>query len=306
MAISHAAPSTVESSASARQTRGERRGKRPMRSALCLSLLLIGGLTPQLVAAQSQQELQSEPQPELQPEPVDAEAVLDPAVDSAEAGYFLPTVLTPGGDRKTRAVVNALGGYDDGKNTGVMRLVGDVNVIGPLDLRLGLTYTPGIEDGELQPQGGARVRVLNQASHEIDLAVSLFYRMERFTDDEGFIQGLVSVGRRWGRLGVMGHFGYGQDPEGDDRVGDAALALLYTVAPAFMLGLESELKLDLLSDDPKREEREDSEFELTVGPIAQYSTGSIGLIAQAGVHTLNFENSSSTGAIVLGGVSYAQ
>lgn len=224
---------------------------------------------------------------------------------AASEGFLLPTVETAGGDRSSRGVVNTLVGYDGGTKNALMRVTGDVKAFGPLDLRLGLTYTPGNEEGEVQPMIGARVRILNQEDHAINLSTAVYYRMERFTDDEGFVQGVLALSRRWGRLGAFLNGAYGQDPEGDDRLADFGVALLYTLNSAWIIGLESDLKVDLASEDPKRDLRDDRELEFTAGPVATWSIGPIGLVAQAGIRTLKFESGSRTGALLLGGVSYA-
>ena len=222
------------------------------------------------------------------------------AADAAAQGMLLPEVIAPGGGR-SHAVADVIGGYDSAENTAVLRAIGDVQVIGPLDLRFGVTYTPDAPNGDVQPHFGLRVRALNQKSHGIDMALAVFYRMERFTDDEGLIQGLVSLGARFDRVGVFGHMSYGQDPEGDDREGDVAVAGLYRLSEPLQLGLETHVRFDLFSDDPKREARDDSEWDLIVGPTVNYSLGPVALIGQVGFRALETDQV-HPGVIALGGV----
>lgn len=228
------------------------------------------------------------------------------ASGSAEQGMFLPTLIAPGGDRASPGIAVAYGGYDGGTDAGVMKVSGDVKVIGPLDARLGLTYTPNLPNTEAQaqPHFGARLRLLAEHTQGIDLSTLLLYRMERFTDDEGLVQGVVALGKHWGRVGLFGNAAYGQDPEGDDREGELALAMLYRASAPLQLGLESHLRVDLFSDDPKRAVRNDSNLELTAGPVAHVSLGPIAVLAQVGVHAIELDRV-RTGVIALGGIAYA-
>lgn len=222
------------------------------------------------------------------------------AADAVAQGLVMPTLIAPGTGR-SRAVAQVVGGYDGAEHTAVLRASADVQIIGPLDARVGLTYTPDALNGEAQPHFGLRLRALSQASHGIDLAFAAFYRMERFTDDEGLIQGLIALARRFGRVGLFANIAYGQDPEGDDREADFALAGLYAASEALQLGLETHFRVDLFSDDPKRDAREDSEWELTVGPTLHYSLGPVALFTQLGFRALMIGHVES-GAIALAGL----
>jgi hypothetical protein len=239
-------------------------------------------------------------------QPSDRDADPAGAAASAEQAMFLPTLIAPAGDRASPGVAFLYGGYDGSTESAVTKLIGDAKIVGPLDVRVGLTYTPNQPppEAEAQPQFGARLRLLEQSAHGLDLATLLLYRMERFTDDEGLVQAVVAGGRHWGRTGLFANVAYGQDPEGDDREAEFAVGLLYRLQAALQLGLESHLRVDLFSDDPKREARQDSDLELTAGPIAQWSAGPIGLMAQVGGHARKVDRM-RTGVIALAGVAYA-
>lgn len=224
------------------------------------------------------------------------------ASDAAERGMLLPLLVAPASGRKDLVVANVVGGYDSALRTGVMRATGDVQLIGPVDLRFGVTYTPDAWNGQVQPHIGARVRILSQEKAGIDFAAALFYRLERFTDDEGLIQILVAAGRRFGPLNVLMHASYGQDPEGDDREGEVAAAGLFALSSHLQVGLENHIRFDLFSDDPKREARRDTEYDLTVGPLAQWALGPVALLGQVGFRASRF-NRVETGAIALAGLS---
>ena len=222
---------------------------------------------------------------------------------AAHNGMALVNTLPATFDPEQRAVAIALGGADSSSKTGIARLVGDVRLFGPLDLRLGLTYLSDVDVGQNQfePVIGLRLRILQQKLHGIDLATALFYRRDRYTSDEGMIQLNVAVARRFDRLGLFANLAYGQDPEGDDRDGDAALAALYEVALPFQVGVEGHVRFDLASDDPDREERRQGPLDVQVGPVIHYALGPALLIAEAGVSAYRFERT-RTGVYAIGGV----
>lgn len=228
---------------------------------------------------------------------------------SARDGAFLLHGVAPASERSSPGVAFGYGGYDGANDAGLMEAIGDMNVIGPLDVRLGVAYAPDAEEGEhensAQPHVGARLHVLTQKRQGIDAAFQVAYRMDRFTDEEGLVSGTLAFGRRWDRLGTFANVGYAQDVEGDDREGELFLAVLFETASAVQLGLESRLRWDLFSADPKHEERESNLLDFTAGPCVQWTLGPIALLAQAGVHTTRGDDGLDTGAIALSGLGYA-
>jgi len=256
----------------------------------CFTLMSLGALQTFALVARAQ--------------PVDEAPSHWNAGAAAQQGMLLPALIAPGSARDSAAVTQFVAGYDSARESAVMSAVGDVAVLGPVDLRFGLTYTPEVAEGEVQPHFGLRLRFLDQAHHGVDAAALVLYRMERFTEDEGLIQGVFALGRRFGPLGIFANLAYGQDPEGDDREGEASLAALYAVSSPLQVGLESHLRVDLFSDDPNRELRGDPTFELTAGPTAHYSIGPVALLAQAGVSAVEIDHV-RVGVIALGGVGGA-
>jgi hypothetical protein len=224
------------------------------------------------------------------------------ASDAAARGMLLPSLIAPASDRKDLVAAHVVGGYDSALETSVMRAIGDVKLIGPVDMRFGVTYTPTAFNGQVQPHVGLRVRILSQEKSGIDFAAAVFYRLERFTDDEGLVQGLVAAGRRFGPLNLLMHAAYGQDPEGDDREGEVALAGLFALSSQVELGLENHLRFDLFSDDPKRRTRRDAEYDLTIGPLAQWAIGPVALLGQVGFRASRFDRV-ETGVIALAGLA---
>ena len=228
------------------------------------------------------------------------------SMPSARAGMFLPyTVAASMGE--TPAAMIGLGGYDTARRSAVMGLLGDVHVWGPFDLRLGIDYTPNAAEGvgRAEPQVGARVRILSQTHQGLDLAAVVNYRLDRYTQDEGMVQALIAVGRRVDQIGVFASFGYGQDPEGDDREAEASVAALYTIGSAAQIGLESHGRFNLWSEDARRAQRHDPDAEIVVGPIVQYDLGPCLVLATAGMSARLAKEDSRVGAIALAGVSRA-
>lgn len=224
---------------------------------------------------------------------------------SARDGLFLSELIAPAANRASPGVAFAVGGYDGGLKAGIMKATADVRVIGPLDLRLGLRYTPEVrEQGQVQPQVGVRIRALSQAKQGVDLAVAVQYRMDRFTDDEGLVEGVLALGRRFGRLATFANIGYGQDPEGDDHEGSVALAVLFEANASMQVGVESHARFDMFSDDPKRVQRNDPELQWMVGPLLQYSLGRLSALAQLGASGVRVANT-TVGLAGLAGLAFA-
>jgi hypothetical protein len=181
-----------------------------------------------------------------------------------------------------------------------------MHVYGPVDLRVGLTYTPDAPEGQAQaqPNVGARVNLLAQSRSGIDLSTGVFYRKEQYTVDDGVVQGVLALGRHFGRVGLFGNLAYAQDPEGDDREGEVALAMLYATTARLQLGVESKCRFDLFSSDPRRAARNSPVFESWSGPVLQYALGPIALLVQTGLSTLTNDHT-RVGAIAIGGLGAA-
>jgi hypothetical protein len=226
------------------------------------------------------------------------------AAASVRNGVTLPILVAPGSAAASAASTVFWAGYDQALVSLTLRSHADLHVYGPLDARVGVTYLPNSMQNAMQPHAGLRVRLLTQEGSGLDLGVGAFYRMERFTDDEGLVQGLLTAATRLGRLGLLGNLSYGQDPEGDDREADFVLAALYELSAALNVGLESRLRFDLASQDPKRAARGDASFDGIVAPTVGYSVGPVALLAQAGVSTMR-ARTWHTGAIALGGLAVA-
>jgi hypothetical protein len=224
------------------------------------------------------------------------------AAAHARQGLMLETLVAPGSRQAGRVTAVVLSGYDGARRGMTVRTFLDANIYGPLDIRAGVSYLPNGVENAAKPHAGLRVRALNQDNHHVDLAFGLFYRLERFTEDEGMVQGLVAVSTRIDKAGLFANLTYGQDPEGDDREGELMFAFLYELLPALQLGLETRVRADLASDDPRRAARKASDFDGMLTPTLSYSLGPVALLAHVGASTVH-TNSWHFGAVGTGGLS---
>jgi hypothetical protein len=223
---------------------------------------------------------------------------------AARDGMALPNQMAARMEPNQRVVAVGLAGYDAATATGIARMVADVNIFGPLDLRAGLTYLSdvGPYQNKFEPQLGLRLRLLNQETAGVDLATAISYRRDRYTQDTGLVQAVLAVGRRWGHLGVLGNVAFGSDLEGDDRDGELGVALLYEAALQLQVGLESHVRFDLGSNDPRRQLRGQGAYDLQAGPVLHCAIGPAILTAETGISAYQFEHTRA-GVYALGGLA---
>lgn len=228
------------------------------------------------------------------------------AAVAAQQGAFLLQTMAPAAERTSPGVAFATTGYDAARREAIMTATGDMHVYGPVDLRIGLAYTPDAPAGESQgqPNVGARLNLLAQSRQGLDLSTAVMYRKDRFTGDDGVVQGVLALDRRFGRVGLFGNVAYAQDPEGDDREGEVALAMLYTTSAKLLLGVETRCRFNLFSTDSKRALRNDAGLESASGPVLQYTLGPVALLLQSGLSTVTTDHT-RVGAIAIGGLGAA-
>jgi hypothetical protein len=133
-------------------------------------------------------------------------------------------VFTPG---LTHAAAHGRGSaigtvsYSGASDNTTLDLDGEVQVFGPLRLVLRVdnatdTARPGI---------GAAVQFLDEAKHGAAASAYFTYKAEGFTEPEGELELLVSLGKQLGPARGTFNLAYGQDPEGNERDGEVALGL---------------------------------------------------------------------------------
>jgi hypothetical protein len=260
-------------------------------------------LTAALLVSRASAEEPADTQP---PQKVESTAAV-----SAGAGMFLPTVIAPRVDSQ-RGYVRMLGGYDSARRSVQFDVIGDITIIGPLAARVGAMYNqhPSAESGherpdKFRPSFGLRVQALSQEHHGIDLGIGAYYKPEGFTEAEGEIEAVLSLGRSFGRFVTFANLVYGQDPEGKERDGEVRVGALYAVSSLLYVGADARLRLDL--GEEEGEERgakvaNRAEYDLVFGPTASYAWGPIAIIAQAGMSVFGTEPA-RLGIVALGGLA---
>jgi hypothetical protein len=215
--------------------------------------------------------------------------------NSAGTGAFLPFTLSADIERQA-ALGSAIGGYDGAHGAGLFEAAAQVRLFGPVALRGGAVYSSAGD--RMRPSLGARVQALRESRHGVDGAIGLAYRPEGFTEPEGELEAVVSLGSHLGLTYLVGNLAYGQDPEGNERDGELRLAALHPVGPLF-LGADARARFDLGSAAAKNEPRLDA----VAGPVASFVAGPVSLLVQGGASALKLRGMpTKVGALVLGGV----
>ena len=214
---------------------------------------------------------------------------------SAGSGALLP--FTSGATLEDqRATGVAFGGYDSTRKSGLFEAAAEARIWKGLSLRGGALYTSSTDT--LRPSFGARYQFLSESRHGIDGSLGVFYRPEGLTEPEGEIETVVSAGSHLGQTYLLGNLVYGQDPEANERDGEVRLAAMHPVGSMVFLGIDARVRFDLGSKPTKLEAKVDA----VAGPVVTVLVGPVALMAQAGASALRLEDSTSYGAVVLGGL----
>jgi hypothetical protein len=221
---------------------------------------------------------------------------------SARQGLMLPSLVATETRLTTRATATSWAGYEAARSSFVLRTFVDATVYGPLALRAGVSYLPDSLNASAQPHFGARLQLLRQAKHGLDLGVGAFYRMEHFTEEEGLIQAMLTAGFRHGRTGMFANVVYGQDAEGDDQEGEVLFALLQSVHESLQVGFEARARFKLASTDKKRVDTPIETADLSLAPTLSYAIGPIALLAQAGASAIHVQTW-SVGVLAMAGLA---
>jgi hypothetical protein len=209
------------------------------------------------------------------------------AAASARQGMMLPSVVPTDTSLATRGTATSWAGYDAARSSFVLRTFADATLYGRLALRAGISYLPDSLNSSAQPNVGARVQILRQDKHGFDLGVGTFYRMDRFTTEDGLIQAVLTAAVHLGKTGLFGNLAFGTDAEGDDQEGEVLVAMLHSINQALQLGFEARTRFKIASDDPKRHAEPVENADLSIAPSLSYGIGPIALLAQAGVSALH-------------------
>ncbi|HET7506364.1 MAG TPA: hypothetical protein VFK02_35335 [Kofleriaceae bacterium] len=115
--------------------------------------------------------------------------------------------------------------WNGASHTTSVDLNGEVQIWGPVRLVLRVDNALNDVDAKARPGIGAAVQFLTEAKHGLAGSGYFVYRAEGFTEGEGELEALVSFGKQFGAVHSTLNLAYGQDPEGNERDGEAALGL---------------------------------------------------------------------------------
>jgi hypothetical protein len=201
-----------------------------------------------------------------------------------------------------RATATVWGGYDGAKRAPLFSATAEARIVGRLVIVAGAGYTADMPSAPtFRPQVGLRAQLLDQERHGVDGGVSVMYRQDLFSNEEGFLQGAIALERRQGPVRLVGNVLYGQDGEGDDHDGEVRLAALYAARPGLLVGVDGKYRHDLFSSDPNRVARSRPEYEMTAGPAASYTRGRWAVMAETGFSAIR-TTTTQTGVIALAGL----
>jgi hypothetical protein len=215
------------------------------------------------------------------------------------AGSFLP-LSVPAKVGAQPAYSAGSGGYDGARKTALLEAIAEVRVWGPLAIRGGAVYTTS--DGRLRPTFGARAQLLSMGRHGVDGSVGVFYKPEGLTQAEGEIETVVALGTRVGATYLLGNLAYGQDPEGNERDGEARLAVLHPLGARVLVGMDSRLRFDLGSDAAHLAGKGEPTMDALLGPTATWFVDRFALSLHGGLAARRVDASTAAGAFVLAGI----
>ena len=224
----------------------------------------------------------------------DADTATQTAV---RAGSFLPLTLAPTVGN-TAATVTGYGGYDSSRPSAVSGAIAEVRLWGPLALRGGTEYA---RDARFRPNIGVRAQLLHQSRHAFDASIGVFYRAEGFTEPEGEIETVVSVGRRLGDAMLIGNVAYGQDPEGNERDGELRLAI-FGAPERWLLGVEGRARFAI---GPQHTTTVEPAFDSIIGASALFRLGSLVVLAEAGPALVHLASQTRIGWTAIAGLGAA-
>jgi hypothetical protein len=199
---------------------------------------------------------------------------------SADTGAFLPFTMSARSDTQ-RALVTMQGGYDTARDGAVFHSVVEAKLLGPLSLRAGGSYLG--PSGQLRPDVGAKLDLLRQRRHGLDLAVAGGYEAQGFNLTPA-IAARVALAHAFGATTLVGNVGYGVGTEQGEHYGDARLAALRRLGRSLHVGVDSRARVDLERDQD--EPAGEPAWELVAGPAASYALGRFVVSASGGVSAL--------------------
>lgn len=228
-----------------------------------------------------------------------AESEDEPAEETVAArAAAADDTFTPGLTRssgKGRAIATAVMSFNGAADTTTLDLGGEVQVFGPVRLVLRVDNVLADGSGDARPGIGGAVQWLDERKHGVASSAYLLYKAEGFTEAEGELEALVSFGKQLGAVHGTLNLAYGQDPEGNERDGEAALGLHIEPVRGLFTGLVGRYRDALGSNGDKST---GILRDALGGASATYAFGKFGVTATAGIAGIETTTSGSfqTGA----------
>jgi hypothetical protein len=191
------------------------------------------------------------------------------------------------------AIITATGTYSNPlpKDRSTMDLNGEIQLYGPLRLVL---RVDGIGGEKARPGIGGAVQFMSQKTLGVDGSAYFSYKSEGFTETEGELEGLVSFGRQMGIVHATLNLAYGQDFDGVERDGEAALGVHVEPLRGFFTGLIGRYRDALGSNGDKGT----GIIRDALGAAsATYVVGRYGVTASAGIEGITVVNQSMRGGV---------
>jgi len=238
--------------------------------------------------------------------PANAADDLDTPLVSATASsrdqtrFLLTTTAAVVGTAAT--ISSAWGGYDAAARTPIFGAGTEVRLLPRLALTGAVSYgNAAAADAGLRPQVGARLQYLRQAESGVDASVTLGYRGDRFTAEDGLFQGGLAFARGFGETTAVANLLFASDGEGDDHEAEVRAAVLRHVHRGLYLGAEGRYMHSVDSTDPHRAAHSTPSSEALAGPVVTYAIGNWALVAEGGV-SRRVTTTTQVGLTTLGGV----
>jgi hypothetical protein len=124
-----------------------------------------------------------------------------------------------------RGIATGVASWNGASHTTTVDLNGEVQIYGPLRLVLRVDNVLNNVGAKARPGIGGAVQFLSEAKHGVSGSAYFVYKAEGFTEAEGELEGLLSFGKQFGAVHGTLNLAYGQDPEGIERDGEAAVGL---------------------------------------------------------------------------------
>ena len=157
-------------------------------------------------------------------------AAAAPVVDD---GSFAPDLLILG-PAAPAALVRSVAGWDGARGAPIAEATAVVQLRGPLFVHGGAVYSS--DDRQLGPVLGLDLRLPWNA---VSATASLLYKVDGFFEDDGEVDGALSVAHRTGRLTLGGRAAVGSELDGVDYHAELALAALCALGSGVDVGLEA-------------------------------------------------------------------